>query len=245
MLSVPLQLSTPLVVFALIAVAGVVLVALGVRELWVGLRYRRTRPVPVGALAGASDRVLVSGRARRADEVLSAPLSGTDCFVYTWRVSDFMIERGFNGELRTQRANAGTGREAVPFLLTDDTGSVLVDPAGAELRLAEERIDDPVADPVAQSGFSLTDPFGGDARDREYYESRVDDGETITVRARVAPGDEELRRVHGVSSRLTGGDALVDDGTPAAAARRAFVQAAYTGLTGLFLLGILAFLFFA
>ncbi|WP_255197102.1 GIDE domain-containing protein [Halorarius litoreus] len=236
----PLQV-LPLPVVAIFGGMGGLLVLLALREVWLAVRYRSLRPTPIGELTEASGQVLVHGVAERVDRTVTSPLTEQDCLAYAWRASDLRTVRGVDGSVETRRSHVGSGRDAVPFEVTDDTGSVLVDPAGAELRLAEAWVRDPVSDPQGR-GDVLTgvDPFGGEGRAREYYESRLDDGETVTVRGRVTADDALSARRLGV--RITGGGTLIDDGTPGAAARRALRRAAYSGLSGLFVLVVLAFL---
>lgn len=92
---------------------------------------------------------------------------------------------------RTRRGS----REAVPFLLDDGTGSVLVDPTDASLRLAEVWVADPATRPSERPGSTLRDAaddlLGARTYDRSYYESRLDEGETVTVRGRI-DADESL-----------------------------------------------------
>lgn len=243
--SAPLQ-TEALVAVGVVALVGVVLVGIAVREVVVGLRYRRRRPTPIGDLGDASGRVTVTGVARRVEDLVRAPVTRTECLAYTWRVSDLRTERGLDGSIRTRRHDVGQGRDSTAFLVADDTGSVRVDPTGAEFRLAESWVADPVGDPVDRPDvLTGADPVGGGARAREYYEARLDEGETVTVRGRVRPDADGPVTARQVGVVISGGGTLVDDATPGAAARRAFRQAAYAGLTGLFVLGILAWLFFA
>lgn len=231
----PLQLM-PLPIAGLFGLVGLILLGLAVRELWLAVQYRSLRPTPVGELTAASGNVVVTGTAQRTDETVTAPITRQDCLAYAWRVSDLRTVRGVDGSIETRRTNAGSGRDSVSFSVTDDTGSVLVDPAGAELRLAEQWIADPAGDPADRAGI-LTgiDQFGGEARGREFYESRLDDGETVTVRGRVA-ADGSLS-VSRLGIRITGGGTLIEDGTPRAAARRALLRAVYAGGAGVFVLG--------
>jgi hypothetical protein len=237
----PLQ-SVPAPVLAVFGLVGLGLVAIAAREAWLGLRYRARGPTPIGSLGDATGRVVVSGVARRVDDVVRAPVTGRDCLAYAWRVSDLRTVRSPGGEIRTERATVGRGRDSVAFLVEDDTGSVRVDPAGAEFRLAEEWVRDPADDPLDRADvLTGLDPLGSETRAREYFESRLDEGETVTVRGRVGP-EEDLRAVRQVGVRITGGGTLVEDATPGAAAGRAFRRAAYAGVSGLAVLAILAVL---
>lgn len=236
----PLQ-SMPLPVVGLFGLIGVVLIGLALREVWLAFRYRSRRPTPIRALGEATGRVLVTGVAHRHEASLTAPITGADCLAYAWRISALRTIRGLDGSIETRRHNIGSDREAVPFVIEDDTGSVLVDPTGAELRLAEQWVADPVGDPVDQADVRTgTDPFGGEARGREYYESRLDDGETVTVRGRVTAEESLVAGRLGV--RITGGGTLIEDATPGTAAGRALRRAIYAGASGLFILVVLALL---
>lgn len=237
---VPLQ-AIPLPVAAIFGGIGLLLVALALREVWLAVRYRSRRPTPIGDLSGASGTVSVSGIARRADDLVTAPITRRDCVAYGWRVTDLRTVRGFDGSIDTRTSEVGRGRDSAPFLVEDETGRVLVDPAGAEFRLAEEWIADPEGDPVDRADvLTGIDPLGGEARARRYYESRLDEGETVTVRGRVAADDSLAASRLGV--RISGGGTVVEDATPGAAARRALERALYSGLSGLFMLVVLAFL---
>lgn len=233
---VPLQ-AMPLPVGVVFGLGGLALLGLAARDSWMVIRYRTRRPVPVGELSDDADRVVVSGVARRADEVVRAPLSGEECLAYAWRVAELQTQRRFDSEIGRWGRRGRSGRGAVPFLVEDGTGSVLVDPDGAEFRLAEEWVRDPVDVPDDRPSAvdRADDLLGIGTHDRRYYESRLDDGETVTVRGRVGPGGERfVARQVGVS--ITGGGTLVADATPTAAAGRALRRAALSAGTGLFVL---------
>ncbi|WP_276260232.1 GIDE domain-containing protein [Haloglomus litoreum] len=236
----PLQ-AVPLPVAAIFGGIGLVLVGLALREVWLAVRYRSRRPTPVGDLSEASGTISVTGIARRADDLVTAPITRRDCLAYGWRVTDLRTVRGFDGSIETRTSEVGRGRDSVPFVVEDETGSVRVDPEGAEFRLAEEWVADPEGDPVDRADvLAGLGSLGGEARARRYYESRLDEGETVTVRGRVTTDDSLAASRLGV--RITGGGIVVEDATPGAAARRAVRRALYSGLSGLFMLVVLAFL---
>lgn len=234
-----------LVFLGVVTLAGTALLLLAARELLRGLRYRRLRPTPIHALTDASGRVTVSGRVERVDEVLESAVTGRPCVAHAWRVDGLVTERSFDQGARTRRGNLAFGRDAVPFRVRDDTGAVVVDPAGADLRLAEEWVPAPSRDPLERSDATMRTPFADAVRSRQYFESRLNEGETVVVTGRVEPSDERFAAVDRLGVQVAGGGTLVDDGTPDAAASRAFRQAAYTGLVGLFTLAIIGFLLFA
>lgn len=141
--TVPLQTPTLLVGGA--ALVGVVLVLLAFRELLVAVRYRSRRPTPISTLTSDSGRVVVSGVARSTGETLTAPITGEPCLAYAWRVTDVLVGGSFDQSPQTQGRphNVGIGRDTRTFRIDDGTGSVLVEADGAELRLAEEWVEDP------------------------------------------------------------------------------------------------------
>ena len=91
----------------------------------------------------------MTGVARRADGAPTAPFTGRDCLAYGWHVEAVAVERGPDGA-RFRRDVVDRGREVAPFLVDDGTGTVLVDPPGADLRLAEAWVEDYAPDPAGR-----------------------------------------------------------------------------------------------
>lgn len=231
----PLQ-AMPIPIGFVFGLVGLALLALGVRDGWLAFRYRTRRVVSVGELDADAGQVVVSGVARRTDEVIQAPLTGRECLAYAWREVALQTQRGLDGSIGTWGRRGRTGRGAVPFLVEDSTGSVLVDPRDASLRLAEELVADPVNVPDEPSAVDRADDLlGAQSHDRRYYESRLDDGETVTVSGRVESSSERViaRRV---SVSITGGGLVVADATPGAAARRVLRRGAVSAGAGLVVL---------
>jgi hypothetical protein len=133
------------------------------------------------------------GVARPLDgTTVTAPLSGRACLAYFVRVSDKSY-----GHTGTQRADVELAAESggTPFLLEDETGTALIDPAGAHCVLA---IDDKMSS-------------AGDANDRQraflaryastelapdwirWYEGIVSAGERIAVVGYGMRADGRLR----------------------------------------------------
>ncbi|MFB6305291.1 MAG: GIDE domain-containing protein [Haloferacaceae archaeon] len=241
-MAVPLQAMSP-VAAAVLVLVGLVLLGLGVRDGWVALRHRTRRVAPVGELAADDGRVVVSGVARRAEATVTAPLSGRACLAYAWRTVEHREQRSLDGTVGTWGQPGRSGREAVPFLVEDWTGTVRVDPEGADVRLAEEWVRDPETVPEDRPrGLDHADDvLGVRAYDRRYYEGRLDEGEPVTVSGRVAPGgDRIVARQVGVS--ISGDGASITDATPAGSAARAARRAAVSAAAGLLVLGLVALL---
>ena len=238
--SLPLQLPLPAaLVFAGI---GLFLLGAGLREAVRALGLRRTRPTPISALDAADGRVVVTGVARRADRSLTAPFTGRDCLAYGWHVEAVAVERGPDGA-RFRRDVVDRGREAAPFLVDDGTGTVLVDPAGADLRLAEAWVEDYTPDPADRGDLVFEQGAipGGERYDPHYYEARLDEGETVTVHGTVRADAEGLRAGR-IGIRIAGRGTLVSDVDDRTAARRSLRAAAVSIVLGVIVLAALAFL---
>ena len=74
-----------------------------------------------------------SSASRTDGQTLRSPFTDTECLAYEYEVQE---------ERNTQHGQSweriASGREAVPFRLRDETGSVLVEPPGADIRLDRE-----------------------------------------------------------------------------------------------------------
>jgi len=95
----------------------------------------RNDPVAVRDLLYEEGPVEVSGTARvDADAGTAfAPFSGTECLAYEYEAQEY---RGGGQHAHWQTVDEGL--RAVPFLIEDDSGTVSVDPRGAEIHLDEE-----------------------------------------------------------------------------------------------------------
>lgn len=157
------------------------------------------------------------GTARAADEVVSGPFTGEVSLLCETRVEEYRSSR-YGGSWR----EIDSGSWSVPFLLEDDSGSVLVDPRGADVRLGSDvvriGVDGGSAPPerirryVDAHGLScenrrldlgpLSIPRGAD---RRYTERRIRPGAELYVLGRARP------EATGVGSV----DAVVGDGSDA------------------------------
>jgi len=106
----------------------------GGRELFRVYHILQNDPVSIRELEGRSGPVEIEGRARPEDDsgTVTAPFTGTECLAYEYEVQ----------ELRTSGKHShwqtiDEGADGVEFGVSDDTGRVRVDPAGAEVKLDE------------------------------------------------------------------------------------------------------------
>lgn len=84
----------------------------------------RTARSDVGTVPG-SGLVEVSGRVHDVPEPLTAPVSGADCLSYTLTIEEYRQDDDVTKEWTT----VDRVERATPFVLTDDTGTVTIDPA--------------------------------------------------------------------------------------------------------------------
>lgn len=247
----------PLLVSGVFAVVGFAAVAFGARDLATAFRLWRTDPTRVADLPTRSGTLEVQGRTRVVDGfgTVEAPFTGTDCLAHEWTVTEEQ-----HTQHGTNWVEVASGRAGAPFRLEDDSGSVLVDPRRADLRLTRddriavpggERPPDRVRSFVEASedvdseertwslgGFEL---HVGD--DRRYDEARLDPDVPVYVYGEPVydPGVSEV----GGQVNYRFDDALVSDATADAAVRRVARDGAMPVLFGLLMLAVgLAILLF-
>lgn len=189
---VVLQVPTGSVIVGAFVVVCLAVLALGLLELRLAWRILRQDPDSVLDAPDGGPIELV-GVAEPDDRTLRSPFTGTECLAYAFEVEQ--EQHTNNG--RTWKRIA-SGEQTVPFRLRDDTGSVLVEPPGADLRLGRERRitvaggerpperiarfvegDDRVSD---QNRSIDLGPFElKTGKDRRFVEKRLDVGEQVHV----------------------------------------------------------------
>jgi hypothetical protein len=116
----------PLALTSLFVIVGVVFVVGGLLHLLLSVRMWRLEPSDAGTVGGGT--VELTGEVAAA-ETVAAPLTGAECVTY-----EVVVDRLRDG----QRSDADRRLEetgSAPFHLADATGTVGVDPEGAELSL--------------------------------------------------------------------------------------------------------------
>lgn len=180
------------VLLALAAVICAAVLAFGLLELRLAWWILRDDPDSVLDAPNEGPIELV-GVAEADDRTLRAPFTETECLAYEYEVEREQHTK--NGRTWDQIAS---GRDAVPFRLTDDTGSVLVEPPGADIRLEREarltvrggerppeqvlrfiESDDRVSDQNTSVDLRLFELKTG--KDQRFTEKRLDVGETVHV----------------------------------------------------------------
>ncbi|WP_265108794.1 E3 ubiquitin ligase family protein [Halosolutus halophilus] len=123
----------PLTLVALLIVAAGALLALvyGVRELRLASRVLRSRPDAVlDAPNGGS--IQLRGTARPERGRLRSPFTDTACLAY-----EYVVEEARDSKHGRSWTTIASGDRYVPFRLADGSGSVLIEPPGADFRLEE------------------------------------------------------------------------------------------------------------
>lgn len=159
---------------------GVLTLYRGVTDLGRGYRIMSNDPVDAGSVHLESGVVEVQGTAEPIDGTLDAAYTGTDCLAYEYEEKHKRREHDGDGNDRTEWRTVDSGGAETPFYVTDDTGSVAVDPDGADVSVDSERVESSM-------------------RVRK-YEGRLDPGETVhvygekvdTADGADAPGDERV-----------------------------------------------------
>jgi hypothetical protein len=146
-----------------------------------GFRFLRLRRLMADtptskARSAAVGMVEMAGHCERWCNLLS-PLGQVPCVYY--RLERFKRRQGKYGENQWQRVSV-VNSGSTPFYLRDDTGRVLVNPAGAKIRAAEKRI----FEEGTNSLFGVIMPVSPDDR---YVEETIPEGAYVYVLGFAAP----------------------------------------------------------
>lgn len=169
----PLDEPVGWVILAVVLVAvpvGPWIVRLGVRQLRTGYRILATDPVGAGEVGYQEGIVEVEGVARPLEEPFTAKYSDEPALAQSWRRERKRERTDDDGNTNTEWRTVSRGTDSVPFLVEDETGSVAVDPSGAQLSITESE--------VRQGGRVW---FGGRDRRHREYEGRIAPGDGVHV----------------------------------------------------------------
>lgn len=196
---------------ALGALLVAVVAGYGLHELWRGYRiYAREPDDVIDAPSGG--RIELEGTARPAAGTIDGPFTGEECLLCEYAVEEY---RSSGKSSSWQTVDEDT--MAVPFLVDDGTGTVLVEPAGVRTNLSQDaRIKvDGGAEPPARirrfiEGNSDVDSENtsvdlkvielNTGNDRRYVERRLDPGETVHVLGHARYGRDGLEYAGSVNA---------------------------------------------
>ncbi|WP_121822390.1 hypothetical protein [Halostella salina] len=175
-----------------LALVGVVLLLDAGRHGLRAYRVHANEPIPVGSAADEHGTVEVEGTAERHERSLVAPFSGEECLVCEYEVLELQSS-GQSSSWNSIKQGGGS----VPFAVSDGTGRLLVEPAGATLALDEHvtRVDggdrppERIARWIEETPDVDSEEKTWDLRvielkagnDRKYVERRVDPGDAVHV----------------------------------------------------------------
>ncbi|WP_336000232.1 GIDE domain-containing protein [Halorientalis halophila] len=203
---------------------------------------------------GTTGPVSISGTAVQYEDSLPSPFTGTESLALAYEVQERRTtDKG------TTWVEIDSGRAAVPFLLEDETASVLVDPSTVRLGLdTSTTIDVAGGDrPPARirEFIDRTEAVDSEERtwdlkiielkvgdDRRYIERRLDPGESVTVFGEAHSESGVSTRSGQVNAVLKAGDhpLVLSETTPFRTVFRVFWPVIVVALIGIALLGAAA-----
>lgn len=203
---------------------------------------------------GTTGPVSISGTAVQYEDEIVSPFTGTECLALAYEV-----EEQRTTDKGTTWVEIDSGRAAVPFLLEDETASVLVDPSKVRLGLdtsATIEVDGGDRPPARiQEFIDQTDDVDSEERtwdlkiielkvgdDRRYIERRLDPGESVTVFGDVHSESGINTRAGQVNAVLKAGThpLILSETTPFRTVLRVFWPVIVAFLIGIVLLGVAA-----
>lgn len=126
------QDGTELAVLSIVTVACLVGVVVGGRNLWDAYKIWSNDPIPAGEVYAAETVVEVEGTAESIGETTQSPYDDVESLVYSYKKERRETEIDEDGNQETRWETIASGRDAVPFRVSDDSGSVPVDPEGSD-----------------------------------------------------------------------------------------------------------------
>ena len=203
---------------------------------------------------GTTGPVSISGTAMQYEDSLVSPFTGTECLALAYEV-----EERRSTDKGTTWVEIDSGRAAVPFLLEDETASVLVDPSTVRLGLDTSttiEVDGGDRPPERiQEFIDRTDDVDSEERtwdlkiielkvgdDRRYIEHRLDPGESVTVFGEVSSESGVSTRSGQVNAVLKAGahPLILSETTPLRTVLRVFWPVLVAAVIGIGLLGAAA-----
>ena len=119
-------------------ILGVYLVVWGVNGVKRTLAVWANDPIPIDEAHLADGTIEVEGTAEPLSDTLRSPYDNAECLAYSYSKKRKEREKNEDGEYETKWRTLDSGDDSVPFLVSDDTGSIPVDPEDATLGLDTE-----------------------------------------------------------------------------------------------------------
>jgi hypothetical protein len=244
-----------LVVLAGATGGGLLALGLALREVGAIRQVIGGPPTDVFSIStGARGPISISGTAVQYDDTLLSPFTGTECLAL-----EYDVEERRTTQHGTSWVEIDSGRAAVPFLLEDETGSVLIEPTRVRLGLAEstvidvdggERPPDRIQEFIERNADVDSEERTWDLKivelnvgdDRRYIERRLDLGESVTVFGEVRDEPGVSTRAGQVNAVLAAGShpLVLSETTPYRTVLRVFWPVLVAACLGIVLLGVAA-----
>ncbi|WP_165875354.1 hypothetical protein [Natrarchaeobius chitinivorans] len=128
-----------------------------------GYRIFSNDPIPAAEAREARGVVEVEGTAHPVSGSTSSKYTDTPSLVHTWKKRKEETGSGSDDDSATNMRTLDSGRDSVPFVVRDESGEIVVDPAAASLSLSNDK-----------TGYSQN-------RDIRKYESRLHPGDDVHV----------------------------------------------------------------
>ncbi len=122
--------------------AGLLIFMTGLQAL---RRKRAIENTPTSKIRSAAmGRIQVAGTIIPFQEITQAPISGTPCVYFDYRIQERYEYKDERGRLHESWRTIDDGAWSVPFFVQDDTGRILVDPKGAQIDSPLDLVDQPM-----------------------------------------------------------------------------------------------------
>ena len=129
-----------IVVLGVLIPVGPWLLRWSLRQFQSGYAMLANTAVGAGEAHQESGAVEVKGTATPLGETISGKYSDDPALVQKWHREREEEQTDSDGNTTTSWQRVGRGSDAVPFLIEDETGSVVVEPSGASLSISESQI---------------------------------------------------------------------------------------------------------
>ncbi|MEW5923692.1 MAG: GIDE domain-containing protein [Candidatus Zixiibacteriota bacterium] len=190
-------------------------------------QYRLIRDIPQSKIRSmAMGLVEIHGNVK-AEQMIKTPFSSTDCVYFKYEIKEYKRRTTTDSKGRTRTTHEWVviafGDRRIPFFAEDDTGSVYVDPTGAEFTVDVRKafyqkagvfsgisglIDtlknignfDRLPENMSELNLSPIDPgkkfsFGSRVGDRKYYEYFMSDKDNLFIMGTAANSPDAPNRV--------------------------------------------------
>lgn len=206
-------------------ILGVYLVVWGVNGVRRTLAVWANDPIPIGEAHLADGTIEVEGTAEQLSETLRSPYDDAECLAYSYSKKRKEREKNEDGEYETKWRTVDSGDDTVPFLVSDDTGSIPVAPEDATLGLDTEYSD--------RTG------------DIKRTEKRIDPGDGVHVIGQKLPAVESNADLGDARTYIGDGEATptfrVTNGGELETVARMFGRSVGSIALGVILLGVFAY----